>query len=172
MTEVLDLRLDKKTNCPIKKYPIQLILPNIRSCHNVGAMFRTADCLGVEKLYLVGYTASPPKIQIDKVSLGAEKWIPWEKREDLKELIKELKSNGFSVIALEKNDSSINISEYKLTGPTAIIVGNEVDGLSEDIMSECDKICHIPLYGKKESMNVSIAAGIAMYVLSEKRLEL
>ena len=156
----------------MKKAPIYLILPNIRSCHNVGAMFRTADCLGIDKLYLVGYTASPPKVQIDKVSLGAEKWIPWEKKEDLVELIGELKKEGFSIIALEKNDSSIDFKNFELTGATAMIVGNEVDGLSDEIMNLCDNICHLPLYGKKESMNVSIAAGIGMYILSEKKLEL
>ena len=93
---------------------IELILPNIRSCHNVGAMFRTADACGIQKLYLVGYTATPPKIQIDKVSLGAETWVPWEKREDALTLVQELKEQGYMVVGLEKNEASLEIRNLKL----------------------------------------------------------
>ncbi|MBD3311364.1 MAG: TrmH family RNA methyltransferase [Candidatus Magasanikbacteria bacterium] len=143
-----------------------LILPNIRSCHNVGAMFRTADAFGISRIFLVGYTASPPKIQIDKVALGAEKWVPWEKREDLASLIKELKEKGVKIVALEKNDKSINISLTKFDAPLALIVGNEVEGVEPDILKMCDQIVHIPMYGKKESLNVSVAAGVAMYVIN------
>lgn len=151
------------------KNKFYLILPNIRSCHNVGAMFRTADATGVSKLFLVGYTAQPPKIQIDKVSLGAEKWMPWEHRDidDLENLIKELKKENFRVIALEKSDDSIELSEYtKPDNSIALILGNEVDGVDQNILQLCDDVVHIEMKGKKESLNVSIAAGIAMYNLS------
>jgi len=148
---------------------IVLILPNIRSCHNVGAMFRTADACSISKLYLVGYTATPPKIQIDKVSLGAEKWMPWEKREELQELVSDLKEQGYAIMALEKNSDSEDISNLKLeirnVQKIALIVGNEVDGIEDNILSLCDHVVHIPMLGKKESLNVSIAAGIAMYAL-------
>lgn len=150
-----------------------LILPDIRSCHNVGAMFRTADACGVDKLYLVGYTATPPKPQIDKVALGAETWIPWEHKKNLKILIANLKKKGFFIVALEKNERSIDIAELNLQTQKniALIVGNEVDGVEPEIAKLCDEVVHIPMYGKKESFNVSVAAGIGMYVIKSKLLD-
>ncbi|MBT3419110.1 MAG: RNA methyltransferase [Candidatus Magasanikbacteria bacterium] len=145
-----------------------LVLPNIRSCHNVGAMFRTADACGFTKLFLCGYTATPPKPQIDKVSLGAETWVPWEKEENVKALCKRLKKEGVTIIALEKNSESIPLREIEIVGSLALIVGNEVDGITEDILEIADVVAHIPMHGKKESLNVSIAAGIAMYEISQK----
>ena len=147
-----------------------LILPDIRSCHNVGAMFSTADACGVDRLCLVGYTATPPKPQIDKVALGAETWIPWEHKKNLKILITTLKKKGFFIVGLEKNERSIDISELSLEKQKniALIVGNEVDGVEEDISKLCDEVVHIPMYGKKESFNVSVAAGIAMYSIKTK----
>jgi len=145
-----------------------LILPDIRSCHNVGAMFRAADAFGVDIIYLVGYTAVPPKPQIDKVSLGAEKWVPFKQATDLKKLIKKLKSDGAQIVALEKTENSVDIATAKFIQPVVLIVGNEVDGVSEGVLKLCDIIVHIPMGGKKESLNVSIAAGIAMYTIKSK----
>jgi tRNA G18 (ribose-2'-O)-methylase SpoU len=147
-----------------------LILPDIRSAHNVGAMFRTADAFGVSKLFLVGYTAAPPKPQIDKVSLGAETWMPWEKVADFKKLILDLKKKGVSIIGLEKTDGSIAVGDavFPTDRSVALIVGNEVDGIDPDILMMCDEVVHISMYGKKESLNVSVAAGIAMYVLRKR----
>jgi len=144
-----------------------LILPNIRSCHNVGAMFRCADAFGVEKIYLVGYTPCPPKPQIDKVSLGAEQWVPWEYRKDLKRLIHSLKKKRTQMVALEQSAYSVDIASFSMqtNHDIAIIVGNEVDGVPIDILALCDNVVHIPMQGKKESLNVSIAAGIALYAL-------
>jgi len=147
-----------------------LILPDIRSCHNVGAMFRTADAYGVTKLFLVGYTPTPPKPQIDKVSLGAETWMPWEKRANLKVLLKTLRKKGVKIVGLEKTINSKPIAEsLKHLGKSdiALVVGNEVEGISDDILKLCDIVVHIPMYGKKESLNVSIAAGIGMYEISK-----
>lgn len=148
---------------------IVLLLPNIRSCHNVGAMFRTADAFGIAKLYLIGYTATPPKIQIDKVSLGAETWVLWEKRETLDATIAELREQGYVIVALEKTVSSIDIVEWNATHTSAqhiaLIVGNEVDGVEEQVLALCDAVVHIPMQGRKESLNVSIASGVAMYAL-------
>lgn len=145
-----------------------LILPNIRSCHNVGAMFRTADACGVTKLFLVGYTATPPKKEIDKVALGAETWMPWEHRKDLKRLITSLKKKEVKIIGLEKNDRSVDIGTLQIDTDVALIVGNEVDGITPDIQALCDIVAHIPMYGKKESLNVSIAAGIGMYIIGNR----
>lgn len=152
------------------KQKFYLVLPNIRSCHNVGAMFRTADACGVDKLYLVGYTATPPKPQLDKVSLGAEKWMKWEYRRDLKRLLKTLKQKGIFIVALEKTSTSKDIGNWKpeSENPIALVVGNEVEGVPAEILALCDEVVHIPMYGKKESLNVSIAAGIAMYEIKRK----
>ncbi|OGH87269.1 MAG: hypothetical protein A2206_03055 [Candidatus Magasanikbacteria bacterium RIFOXYA1_FULL_40_8] len=152
----------------MRKNFFYLILPNIRSCHNVGAMFRTADAFGIDKIFLVGYTPAPPKPQIDKVSLGAEKWMPFEVKKDLKTLIKKLKKDKFEIVALEKTADSIDIKDFKTNRDFALVVGNEVEGVTEDILKLCDKVVHIPMLGKKESLNVSIAGGIAMYVLHKK----
>lgn len=147
---------------------LSLILPNIRSCHNVGAMFRTADACGFSKLYLVGYTATPPKPQIDKVSLGAETWVPWEQHDDLQTLLLSLKDQGVRLVALEKTEKSVDIATASLQKPLALIVGNEVDGLSSEILALCDDMVHIPMHGRKKSLNVSVAAGIAMYTIKNQ----
>lgn len=147
---------------------LSLILPNIRSCHNVGAMFRTADACGFSKLYLVGWTAQPPKVQIDKVSLGAELWMPWEHVEDLATCIQKLKKQGVCIVGLEKTETSVPIGSIDIEAPVALIVGNEVNGITEDMLALCDHVVHIPMYGRKESLNVSVAAGIAMYEMKKK----
>jgi len=143
-----------------------VILPNIRSCHNVGAIFRTADAFAIDKLFLVGYTAHPPKIQIDKVALGAETWVPWEGREELLPLLEELKAEGYHLLALEKNDTSIDLNDFYFEKEKlALVLGNEVDGVDEETLKLVDDVVHIPMLGKKESLNVSIAAGIAMHAM-------
>lgn len=142
---------------------VYLILPNIRSCHNVGAMFRTADAFGVDFVYLCGYTACPPKPQIDKVSLGAELWVPWEHRDNTASLLQELRADGVFVVGLEQTPSSISIETLQLPSRVALVVGNEVNGVSAELLYYCDVVTHIPMQGRKESLNVSIAAGIALY---------
>ena len=156
------------------KKKFYLILPNIRSAHNVGAMFRTADAFGVDKLFLVGYTATPPKPQIDKVALGAELWIPWAGRKDLRRLIVSLQKKDIMVLALEKSDRSISLENFGKVWKKesnnkkgiALIVGNEVTGVPLEIQEKCDAVVHIPMQGRKESLNVSVAAGVGMYALS------
>lgn len=145
-----------------------LILPNIRSGHNVGAMFRTADGAGVDKLYLTGYTPCPPHVQIDKVSLGAETWMPWEHAKQTVPLLKKLKKAGFTIAALEKTKKSVNIYKWKPQFPLALVVGNEKTGVTKNILALCDVQLALPMVGKKKSLNVSIAGGVAMYVLCPK----
>lgn len=152
------------------KQEFYLILPNIRSCHNVGAMFRTADACGVDQIFLVGYTPVPPRPEIDKVALGAETWMKWKQYKNLKVLIKNLKKRGVSIVALEKTAQSTDIGKTDFSFPLALIVGNEVDGVSSDILELCDSVVHIPMLGKKESLNVSIAAGIAMYTIGQQKM--
>lgn len=145
-----------------------LILPNIRSGHNVGAIFRTADGAGVDKLYLTGYTPCPPHTQIDKVSLGAEKWMPWEYRKQAGKFLKELKEIGYTIVALEQTKTSQNIFSFQPQFPLALVLGNEKTGVSKSLLKYCDQAIEIPMRGKKNSLNVSVAAGVAMYVIKNR----
>jgi len=150
-----------------------LVLHNIRSAYNVGAIFRTADGAGVKKIYLCGYTPAPYDKQkiyktqaekmIEKTALGAEKNIPWEKNEKISALLGKFKKNKINVAALEQAANAVNIKKFKPSFPLALILGNEVDGLSENILKKCSSVISIPMRGQKESLNVSVAAGIAIY---------
>lgn len=153
------------------KSQLELILHNIRSNHNVGAIFRTADGAGVSKLYLTGYTPAPldqfkrVNNEIAKTALGAEQSVPWEKRENILDLITELKKESHKILALEQNEKSVDYREVKLSGKTILIVGNEVGGVEGDVLNLCDQIIEIPMRGAKESLNVAVATGVAIYKL-------
>jgi len=140
-----------------------LVLPSIRSGHNVGAMFRTGDAVGVDKIYLTGYTSEPSHPHVAKVSLGAENSIPWEKCVQTGRLLKKLKKKGYNIVALEQTKKSIDIFKWKPKFPLALVVGNEVRGVEKRILDLCDTHIEIPMEGIKESLNVSIAGGVAMY---------
>ena len=150
------------------------ILYNIRSTYNVGAIFRTAACAGIEKLYLTGYTPTPTdrfgraRSDIAKVALGAENLVAWTHVEDINELIADLKKDGMKVVAVEQDAHAQDYRDYALHGPTALILGEEVQGIPKDILRQCDDIVEIPLKGTKESLNVSVAAGIALFRLTEQ----
>ncbi|EKD32983.1 MAG: SpoU rRNA methylase family protein [uncultured bacterium] len=138
---------------------------NIRSMHNVGSIFRSSECFGVEKIYLTGYTACPPRREINKVALGAEDIVRWEYSQEMLPLILELKKSGYEIVALETTKDSVSISDAAFSGRVALILGNEVNGIETDILALSDKVAHIEMKGKKSSLNVSVAAGIAMYAL-------
>lgn len=146
-----------------------LILPDIRSAINVGSIFRTADAVGIDKIYLTGYTPRPTdkfgRIQKDiaKSALGAEDWVPWEYVKSLPILIKKLKREGCKVVAIEQDTKSIDYRKFKTPKKVAIILGPEVEGLSKNILKTCDAIVEIPMHGKKESLNVSVACGVALF---------
>lgn len=133
--------------------------------HNVGSFFRSADAAGFQKIYLCGYTGCPPDRRIEKVSLGAENFVEWEHIESATQLCTQLKNDGTQVIAIEQSPKSQNIFEY--TPPKnkniALIFGNEVNGIEEQTLATCTTHLEIPMYGKKASLNVSVAAGIALY---------
>ena len=146
-----------------------LILPNIRSAINVGAIFRTADAVGIDKIYLTGFTPRPTdqfgRIQKDiaKSALGAETWVSWEYKKNLIPLIKSLKKDGYVIIAIEQNERSVDYRKIKMRDRVAIIMGPEVGGLDNKILNQCDVVAQISMYGKKESLNVSVACGIALF---------
>ncbi|MFA5994425.1 MAG: TrmH family RNA methyltransferase [Parcubacteria group bacterium] len=159
----------------MKKGELYIIAHNIRSAHNVGAIFRTADGAGVARIYLTGYTPEPAaqgkteeektkaEKMLGKTALGAETSVPWERMNNLDELLLSLKKQGVRVVALEKTASSISMHTLALHFPMALILGNEVEGVNEDVLARCDAVMDIPMRGTKESLNVSVAAGIAMY---------
>ncbi len=145
-----------------------VILENLRSLHNVGSIFRTADGAGFDKVYLTGYTGTPPDRRIEKVSLGAEDFIEWEHNPNPVDCLKKLKADGFSVLALEQTSTSVNIFKTDLASAkkVALILGNEVEGVSPDLLMLADTTLEIPMHGQKGSLNVSIAAGVAMYQIA------
>ena len=143
---------------------IYLVLDNIRSMENVGSIFRTADAAGVKKIFLCGITPKPPRKEIDKAALGAVDFVEWEYCEDVKSEILELKTKGTNIIALEQNARSIPLSTFHpLPSTLALVVGNEVNGISKEILDLADQIIEIPMHGKKNSLNVSVATGIALF---------
>lgn len=145
-----------------KSINICLLAHNIRSLWNVGSFFRTADAFGIEKMYLTGYTATPPRREISKTAIGAEEWIEWEYAEDPKEVIQKLKIKNYNIVGLEITEDAIPITSYKAPEKVCLVVGHEVTGIPEDLLSLCDDVIYIPMHGKKESLNVSVAAGIAL----------
>lgn len=147
------------------KRELIVIAHNIRSLWNVGSVFRTADAFGIQKIYLTGYTAMPPGKEIHKTALGAEEWIPWEHNNDPFAVVQTLKEEGFSIISLEKTDQSVSFNEYNVPDKCALILGHEILGVSKELQAESDAVVHIPMLGKKESLNVSVACGIALYNL-------
>jgi len=151
------------------------ILYNIRSLHNVGSIFRTADAAGISKIYLCGYTPAPvdkfgrKRWQIAKVSLGAEDYLEWEKVKSVTKLIKKLKAEKYKIFAIEQNKKSRPFNKIKLAQKektrVAILVGAETKGLPKDILEKADDILEIPMKGQKESLNVSVAFGIVAFSL-------
>ena len=151
-----------------------LILDNVRSMENVGSIFRTADAAGVSKIYLCGITPKPPRKEIDKTALGATDSVDWEYYEDIKTIIHKLKSDGVFIIAVEQEKRSVPYNKVRdnflldLSEKTAFVVGNEVDGISKEILDLADVIAEIPMHGKKNSLNVSVATGIVLFKSIEK----
>ena len=161
---------------------IVLIAHNIRSSHNVGSILRTADGFGVSKVYLSGYSPYPtqpndqrlPHIrnkvteQIHKTALGAEHHVPTGYRADVNNLIKQLKSKGYQVVALEQSTQSIKLPNFVPKQKCALLLGEETKGIAAELQGQCDVLVEIPMFGKKESFNVSVATGIALYQLVAK----
>lgn len=148
---------------------LYIIAHNIRSLHNVGAIFRTADALGVARIYLTGYTGFPPDPKIAKVALGAENFVPWERAKSAVRLIKKLKQEqaGLNIVALENNlkRKVISLGKHKPSFPLILIIGEETRGVPKSLLDLADTVIEIPMRGKKESLNVSVAFGIAAYRL-------
>ena len=153
------------------KNRVRVILDNIRSAHNVGSIFRTADGAGAEKLYLIGTTPTPidrfgrKVAEIEKTSLGASSMVPWEYVENSSAptLLGKLKADGFQVVAVEQTPSSISLDDHTPSERTGYIFGNEVEGVGQGLLALADQVVEIPMKGQKESLNVSVTAGIVLF---------
>lgn len=147
----------------MRKKEVYVLAHNIRSMHNVGSVFRTCDGAGVTKLYLTGYSGVPPRKEITKSAIGADEYVEWEYHKDPAAVVRMLKDSGVQIVALEKNKKSTDIRKFKPKYPVCLIIGNEIDGVEESLLQLSDHVLHIPMHGKKESLNVSVAFGIGIY---------
>lgn len=148
-----------------EKFPLVLVLDNIRSMMNIGSVFRTADAFKLEGIYLCGITAKPPHREIHKTALGATESVDWKYFDNNSDAIKDLKQKGFTILALEQTDKSIDLLSFKpeKNKKYAVVCGNEVKGVEDNILKLCDKIIEIPQFGTKHSLNVSVTAGIVVW---------
>jgi 23S rRNA (guanosine2251-2'-O)-methyltransferase len=148
------------------KRKVIVVCHNLRSAYNVGSIFRTADGAGVAKVYLTGYTPAPPHIGISKTALGAEKVVLWERFQKVEKVFEQLRKEKFQIVALEQDARSVPYNRFQPKEKVAIVLGNELRGISKETLGKCDKIIEIPMRGEKESLNVSVAFGIAAYFLT------
>ena len=148
-----------------RKTPLIIVLDNVRSLNNIGSVFRTSDAFLIESIYLCGITATPPNVEIHKTALGAENSVNWRFFEKTEDALRHLKSEGFNVYAVEQAEGSVMLDNLTLNkyAKYAVILGNEVKGVSQQVVNLCDCCIEIPQYGTKHSLNVSVAAGIIIW---------
>jgi len=158
--EIVERQNKKRLNSNL---PFCVVLNNIRSLYNVGSIFRTADGAGVEKIWICGITGQPPNKQIAKTALGAENNVAWEYRSDVIDLIQELKAKNYQIVLLEQIKGSIPYQDFIPQAPACLVVGNEIKGVSDQLVSYCDVPLEIEMVGLKNSLNVSVAFGIVAY---------
>ncbi len=171
MRKLTAIEIEKKRHTleelkDIERHPIYVLLDNVRSVYNVGSIFRTSDAALISKLYLTGYTPHPPRKDIEKTALGAIESVPWEYHKNPIDVIKSLKEKNIKIVALEITNESIPYYKIKPADfPICLIVGNEITGISNDVLSMCDISVEIPQFGIKHSLNVAVAYGIAVFEL-------
>ena len=168
--------LERKTVDEFKssqKFPVIIVLENIRSMHNVGSVFRTADAFLIEAIYICGYTAQPPRKEIDKTALGATDTVDWKYFTTTSEAIAEIRKKEYPVFAIEQVDKSISLEKFSQANNTkvALVFGNEVSGVEADTISLCDGCIEIPQFGMKHSLNISVAAGIVLWEIVRNKIK-
>lgn len=173
MRKLANSELERKSIEDFKqaeKTPITIILDDIRSLHNIGSVFRTADAFLIEKIYLCGITATPPNKEIHKTALGATETVAWEYAKDILEVIDTLQKENVSVMAIEQVENSISLQEFepKSGQKYALVFGNEVKGVSQEAIKKCEGTIEIPQLGTKHSLNISVSAGIVVWDLFQK----
>ena len=149
----------------LPKIPVVLVLDNVRSLHNVGSAFRTADAFRVEKIYLCGITGTPPNKEINKTALGATESVAWEHVADTAALARDLQARGYQVIALEQAEKTTLLQDFRPPAgqPLAFVFGNEVFGVAEEVMALADEVVEIPQFGTKHSLNISVTVGVVVW---------
>jgi tRNA G18 (ribose-2'-O)-methylase SpoU len=173
MRKLENSELDRKSIEDFKqseKTPIIIVLDDIRSLHNIGSVFRTADAFLIEKIYLCGITATPPNKEIHKTALGATETVAWEHSKDVLEVIENLKKEDVTVLAIEQVESAIFLQDFKVEKGEkyALVFGNEVYGVSQEAVAICDGCIEIPQLGTKHSLNISVSTGIVVWDLFKK----
>ena len=151
-----------------EKMPLIVVLDDVRSMYNIGSVFRTADAFRVEAIYLCGITATPPHPEIHKTALGGEDSVKWEYFPTALEAVRRLHEKGYKVLAVEQCEGSMKLGGEEQEEPTAVVFGNEVKGVHQEVIDECDGCLEIPQYGTKHSLNVSVTAGIVIWKWSCK----
>ena len=156
-----------------EKVPVVVVLDNVRSMHNVGSVFRTADAFLVSAIWLCGYTPRPPHRDIQKTALGATETVEWHYAATTIEAVELLKREGYLIYAVEQVEKSIPLHEFSFpdSGKIAVVFGNEVSGVDKEVVKQCDGFIEIPQFGMKHSLNISVAAGIVLWELSGKRIK-
>lgn len=173
MRKLANEELDRKTKAEFlsaEKTRVVLVLDNVRSMHNVGSVFRSADAFLVEALCLCGLTATPPHREIQKTALGATETVKWEHFAATTEAVQQLRSKGYRVYAIEQAEGSISLEDFRpgKEEPTALVFGNEVEGVQQAVIDLCDGCIEIPQFGTKHSFNISVTAGIVLWDLYSK----
>ncbi|MBD3289189.1 TrmH family RNA methyltransferase [candidate division KSB1 bacterium] len=148
--------------------PVSVLLDNIRSLYNVGSIFRTSDAAGVEKIYLCGITGEPPRAEIHKAALGAEESVPWEKESDPLKVVHRLKKAGYKIVVLEHTDAGNLYHQANYEAPLCLVVGHEITGITDEVVNMADMAIEIPMAGLKQSLNVSVAYGIAIFEIMKQ----
>ena len=156
----------------IVRLPATILLDNVRSMYNVGAFFRTADAAAVEKLYLCGITAHPPKHAITKTALGAEERVDWEHSWNARAVVDRLRERRYEIAAVETSMHSVDLFDWRPAFPVCLVFGHEVDGVGAELLEACDTQVRIPMLGLKHSLNVATAGGVAIYELLRKYRQL
>ena len=172
------LKLDELNRASIAEFkagdklPVAVVLDNVRSMHNIGSIFRTADGFAVEQVYLCGITAQPPHREIEKTALGATQSINWTYFADIMEAVEKLRHDGYKIVAVEQAENSTMLNEFEVVPGEkyALIFGNEVNGVSEEAMLNLDACIEIPQFGTKHSFNIVISAGIVLWDLFSKMI--
>ena len=154
----------------MSEFPVVILLDNVRSMYNVGAFFRAADGVGLQKLYLCGITAHPPKKAISKTALGSEETVPWEHNWDALLIAEQQRGRGFELAAIETSADAVDLFEWQPRFPVCVVFGHEVDGLRPELLAMADSHVRIPMRGQKHSLNVATAGGIVLYELLRKWL--
>ena len=163
-------RLDVEGYKASAKVSVVVILDNIRSAINVGSVFRSSDAFAIERIILVGFTATPPSREITKTAIGATSSVEWTHVDDITDTLLQLKKNGYTITSIEQTDSSVSLLDWdiKPDQKLAIVMGNEVDGVSDEALALSDVAIEIPQYGTKHSLNVSVCAGVVLWEVSRK----